>query len=146
MNPDEREWQAQEAATDCVRSGAAPNELDAASASYVALVHALREPIEVQLPVDFARRVALRAAAQESAKAVDSRLEQGLLWTLGVVFGIATLVATIIYGGNWLEPSIDLARQWIKPSLWLSLAGCLAVSAFSQQLPRLLARAARREA
>lgn len=146
MNPDEREWQAQEAAMDCVRSGAALHELDAASASYVALAHALREPIEVQLPVDFARRVALRAAAQASAKAVDSRLEQGLLWTLGVVFGIAALVATIIYGGNWLEPSIDLARQWIKPSLLLSLAGCLAVSAFSQQLPRLLARAAQREA
>ena len=146
MNPDEREWQAQEAAMDCVRSGAALHELDAASASYVALAHALREPIEVQLPVDFAHRVALRAAAQASEKAVESRLEQGLLWTLGVIFGIAALAAAVIYGGNWLEPSIDLTRQLIKPSLLLSLAGCLAVSAFSQQLPRLLARATQRDA
>ena len=146
MNPDEREWQAQEAATDCVRSGRALHDLDPASASYVALVRALREPIEVQLPADFARRVALRADAQASARAVESRLEQRLLWILGVLFGIAALAAAVIYGGNWLEPSIDLTRQLIKPSLLLSLAGCLAVSAFSQHLPRLLAWATRRDA
>jgi hypothetical protein len=146
MNPDEREWQAQEAATGCVRSGTALHELDSASASYVALVRALREPIEVQLPADFARRVALRAVARASARAVESRLEQHLLWILGVLFGIAALAAAVIYGGNWLEPSIDLTRQLIKPSLLLSLAGCLAFSAFSQQLPRLLGWATRRDA
>lgn len=145
MNPDEREWQAQEAATDCVRSGGALHELDSTSASYVALARSLREPIEVQLPSDFDQRVAMLATAHAPASEVESHLEQRLLLVLIAVLGIAALAVSVVYGGNWLGTSVDFASRLVKPSLLLTLVCCLGISVLSQQLPRMIAGSTRRD-
>lgn len=143
MNPDEREWQAQEAATDCVRSGGCLHELDSTSASYVALVRTLHEPIDVQLPLDFAQRVAKLATARESAVEIESRFEQRLLWMLSVILGVAAIAVSVIYGGSWFGASVSFASQLVKPSLLLTLLGCIGISVLSQQLLRIFAESAR---
>ncbi len=145
MNPDEREWQAQEAATDCVRSGGSLHELESMSASYVALVRTLHEPIDVQLPADFARRVAMLANAHAPAAEIESHLEQRLLLILIAVLGIAALAVSVVYGGNWLGTSVDFASRLVKPSLLLTLVSCLGISVLSQQLPRMIAGSTRRD-
>jgi hypothetical protein len=138
MIPDEREWQAQEAAVKAERIGAA-HELDSMSADYLALARALRQPLAVDLPNDFARRVAALATRSRPVAEIESGLERRLLFGLAVGFGIAALVAAIIYGGSWLGASISLVSQLGKPSTaWmLSLLGCLAVSVLSQQAARI---------
>jgi uncharacterized membrane protein len=137
MMPDEREWQAQEAAVKAERIGSA-RELDARSADYLAVARALRQPLAVDLPNDFARQVAALATRCRPVAEVESGLERRLLFGLAIGFGIAALVAAIVYGGSWLGGSISLVSQLGKPSMaWImSLLGCLAISALSQQLAR----------
>jgi hypothetical protein len=141
MIPDEREWQAQEAAIKAERLGSA-HELGASSADYLAVARALRQPLEVNLPDDFARRVAALAASYRPVAEIESGLERRLLIALAVVLGIAALVATMVYGGSWWGASISLVSQLGKPSMaWMSsLLACIALSVVSQQLGRFFAR------
>jgi hypothetical protein len=141
MIPDEREWQAQEAAVQAERTGAV-EESDALIADYLAVARALRQPLEVKLPDDFARRVAALATRYRPVAEIESGLERRLLFALAVVLGIAALVAAMVYGRNWLGASINLVSQLGKPSMpWLSsLLACVALSAVSQQLGRVFGR------
>jgi uncharacterized membrane protein len=139
MMPDESEWLAQEAAAKAERMGSA-HELDARSADYLAVARALRQPLAVDLPNDFARRVAVLTTRCRPVVEVESGLERRLLFGLAIGFGIAALVAAIVYGRSWLGGSISLVSQFGKPSMaWVvSLLGCLAISALSQQLARMV--------
>lgn len=138
MNPDEREWQVQERATQCERAGVDMPDADTESAEYLTIARALRQPLDSGLPADFASRVAGLAAARIRPAAVDSRFEQGLLVVLGLVMAASALVATVIYGTGWLGPLVNPLGQVGKSNLaWpLALLLCLAVSWLSEQLRR----------
>ncbi len=138
MNVEEREWQAQEAAMRRGRSGSDGQKLDTLSASYLSIVHAARQPIDVQLPVDFASRIALLAGERPHTVVIESRFERRMLIALIGLLGVAGLAAAMFYGGNWLMPSIKQLGQIGKPSLSLlmSLIACLGLSAIWQPLRR----------
>lgn len=152
MIPDEREWQAQERAMQCERAGVELTDGDAASAAYLSIARALRQPMDADLPADFAVRVARLAAARAHDAAPDSRFERGLLLVLGIAMGVAGLVAVAIYGPDWLGPLADALAAPIgrlgKANLaWpLALASCLALSWFSGHLQRLAGRSGRHPA
>ncbi|MEP6880679.1 MAG: hypothetical protein ABI866_01735, partial [Dokdonella sp.] len=99
MNPEEREWMAQEAATSFERAGRNASDLDPLTASYVSVARAMREPIEMRLPADFARRVSALAAARPVTVEIESGLERRLLLALGLVLGLAAMIVAIVYGG-----------------------------------------------
>ena len=140
MNPEEREWMAQEAATSFARAGRIASDLDPLTASYVSVARVMREPIEMRLAADFARRVSVLAAARAASIEVESGLERRLLLALGVVLGLAAMVVAIVYGGSWLGASLGLFSQLgeASQSLALTLLGCLAISVIAQQLRRWL--------
>lgn len=140
MNPEEREWIAQEAATSFERTGRIASDLDPLTASYVSVARAMREPIEMQLPADFARRVSALAAARPGTVEIESGFERRLLLVLGLVLGLAAMIVAIVYGGSWLGASLGLFSQLgeASQSLALTLLGCLAISVIAQQLRRWL--------
>ena len=142
MNPEQREWLAQEQAVARARNNRLDADDDALSSSYVAIARALRQPIEVQLPADFAARVAGLAMQRRPVVEIESALEKRLLLILGVAFGIAALAVGLIYGGNWFVPALGHLDQLGQPSLSLvvGLLGCLGISALAQQLHRLSGR------
>lgn len=136
MNTDEREWQAQELAARAERAGNILLDLDPLSAGYVPVVRALREPMAVGLPEDFAARVARLAVARASATAADSPMENRMLIALGLLLGLSALASAIIYGGNWFS-AIPAAFGKLGPSSgsWvLLLAGCLGLSWMGEQV------------
>ncbi len=149
MIPDEREWQAQERAMQCERAGVELTDGDAASAEYLSIARALRQPMDAELPADFASRIAGMVAVRERSAAVDSRFEQGLLVVLGVSMGIAALVAAWVYGADWMQSLLNpLAAplgQVGKANLgWpLAMASCLVLSWLSGQLHRRAGRSGR---
>ena len=142
MNPDEREWLAQEQAAEIARHNRVDMDEDELSISYLAIARALRQPIEVQLPADFAARVAGMATRQRPAVEIESGLEKRMLLILGVVLGAAALVVGLIFGANWFAPALGRLIQLGQPSLSLlfGLLACLGSSAFAQQLSRLAER------
>ena len=138
MNSEEREWQAQQQAIECERKGRVLANEDALTASYLPIARALRQPIQVPLPADFAARVTRLAMQQRSVVNIDSTLEKRLLMILGAVLGIAALVVGLIYGANWFAPALGRLDQLGPSSLSLlfGLFACLGVSALAQQLRR----------
>jgi hypothetical protein len=92
----EREWTLQQRAVD-IESGLAGAE--AAPASYRLVARALREPLPVDLPAGFARRVARRV---ERAALLDARWPQR--WTVVLLLALSALVVTglMLEGAGWL--------------------------------------------
>jgi hypothetical protein len=129
---DEREWAVQERALAEERAGIAPAAGEPALRSYRLLAHVLTQPLPVQLPADFARRVARRSTVP--ARAVDTRLEAALLAWLVTAMALAALAAVLRYGGAWL-PAFDpgaLGRWLAQPWLW-TLAACLGLSRLARR-------------
>ena len=123
---DAREWAAQERALAEERAGLAPAQGDPQLRSYRLVAHALAQPLDAQLPPDFARRVARQAA--RAARPADTRLERNLLVVLAATMALAALAATMMYGAEWL-PSLDLGRSvccWPNPGpgRWPPAWGC----------------------
>ena len=128
---DAREWAAQERALAEERAGLAPAQGDPQLRSYRLVAHALAQPLDAQLPPDFARRVARQAA--RAARPADTRLERNLLVVLAATMALAALAATMMYGAEWL-PSLDLGTVGVllaKPWTW-ALAACLGLSRLSR--------------
>jgi len=92
---DQAQWQAQERARIAVRDGV----VDAADADYLRIAHALRQAPSVDLPTDFASRVAGIARARQASA---SLLEQRLLRGLTLVFGLSSAVTVAYYGHAWV--------------------------------------------
>lgn len=136
MNPEEREWQAQQRAFECERDGHVRADEAPLVASYLPIARAVRQPIPVQLPADFAARVAGLALQQRSAVEIESTLEQRLLLILGVVLGIAGVFVGLIYGAGWFVPVLGRIDQLGQSSLSLlvGLFTCLMISGLAQQL------------
>jgi len=128
---DAREWSAQERALAEERAGLAPQAGDPQLRSYRLVAHALAQPLDEQLPPDFARRLAQQV--ERAARPADTRLEGNLLVLLVGAMVLSGLAATLIYGAQWL-PSLDqgtagalLAKPWV----W-ALAACLGLSRLSR--------------
>lgn len=137
MNPEDREWQAQERAMQIERDGRDMTEADGLSASYMGIARALREPLVAALPVDFAERMGALVANRRQPVEIESRFEQALLVTLGLIMGLSALVALLVYGsGDWVGPLTDSFRRLGRPLLtWpLAVAACLSLSWFAQHL------------
>jgi hypothetical protein len=128
---DAHEWSAQERALAEERAGLAPEAGDPQLRSYRLVARALAQPLDRQLPPDFASRVARRAA--RAARPADTRLEGNLLAMLAAAMALAALAATVTYGGQWL-PSLDqgaFGALLAKPWAW-ALAVCLGLSRLSR--------------
>ena len=98
---DEHEWQAQERAMQDVRNSAPTTGDDALSARYRAVSQALRQPPMAAIPMDFAARVAQRAAV--AGEAADGRFERVLMQVLVALLGVSVGVIGVLYGSSWLH-------------------------------------------
>lgn len=128
---DAHEWSAQERALAEERAGLAPEQGEPQLRSYRLVARALAQPLDEQLPPDFARRVARQAA--KAARPADTRLERDLLVLLAVAMALAALASTVLYGTQWL-PSLDQGALGVllaKPWAWI-LAACLGLSRLSR--------------
>ncbi|WP_051246626.1 hypothetical protein [Thermomonas fusca] len=88
---DARRWQAQERA----RRGEAD-----ADAGDLRIARALRDALPVDLPMDFAARMAARVQHRAEASTL---LEQRLLRVLGLVFALSAAVVVAWYGRGWVS-------------------------------------------
>ncbi|MEO7013855.1 MAG: hypothetical protein ABI127_06045 [Dokdonella sp.] len=142
MNPEEREWQAQQRAIECERKGHVHSEEDALTAGYLPVARALRQPIRMHLPADFAARVAGLAMQRRPVVEIESTMEQRLLLILGIILGITAVFVGLIYGASWFAPALGRLDQLGQSSLSLlfGVLGCLGISALAQQLSRLFDR------
>ena len=122
----EREWALQERAVRAERLGLDESD-DQALRRYRVVAHALRQPLDENLPTDFASKVALEARRRTAG---DTRLELYLsLALLGVLVGM--LVGVVVrYASSWkpLVPLV-LSQPWL-----LALAGVFALLAISRVL------------
>ena len=110
---------------------------DAGEAAYRRIAEALRHPPPVDLPPDFAARIA-RMAGQRAPAAVANRaqpeqslpsgeLERALVGVLGCVLALCALVAGGVYGPRmFAQVQAAIGLQGLQ---WTSLlAGCLVLS------------------
>lgn len=143
MNIDENEWLAQEQAMRLGRKAEASPAIDALTASYLPVMQALRAPLEDALPADFASRLAGLVQSRAQQGVVDGRVENLLLWGLGITFGIAALVVSLVYGASWFDAGLLMSGQGGRSlSSWvLTLGACMGGSWFLQS--HLQARVAR---
>ena len=121
--PAMREWALQERALDAERRGE-PAGADTRIDRYRAIARALREPVEPQLPPDFARRVARRvrddAAASGSA---ELRIATAMVAVLGAV-----ALGWLVRDGGAAFASLPVATNaWV-----LALGACVGTSALVQ--------------
>lgn len=91
---DEAQWQAQERARLAARDGGSEADPD-----HLRIARALRHAARVDLPADFASRVAGIARARQAS---GSLLEQRLLRGLGLVLGLTSALAVAYYGHGWM--------------------------------------------
>lgn len=122
------EWRLQERALRDERAGAATGD-DSLLAQYRCVARALRQAPPA-VPEDFAAAVANTARAQVAATSSSSSFERGLLRGLFATLGLSGLVATVLYGGQWMQ---GLAQLWSRApttaySWMLVLAACVAMS------------------
>jgi hypothetical protein len=128
---EEHEWSVQERALAEQRAGVPPRHGDASLRPYRLMAHLLAQPLEEQLPPDFARHVARQVAP--AARPGDTRLERSLLALLVAAMAVAGLAAVAIYGAGWM-PALDqgvLGTLLAKPWAWV-LAACLGLSRLSR--------------
>jgi hypothetical protein len=122
----EREWLAQENAMRRERLHLDPHGDDARTKRYRMLARALRQPLDENLPPDFARQL----AAQVGAARPTSRgagFELGLTAVLCLALLVSSIVVSMKYGDAWLRPLIALSPS--TSSSWrllLALAACMA--------------------
>lgn len=123
-----REWRLQERALHDERAGAATGD-DPLLAQYRSVARALRQA-QPAVPEDFAAVVASAARARVAATASSSTFERGLLRGLFAILVLSGLVATVLYGGQWMQGFALLwSRAPIAASNWmLLLAACIAMS------------------
>lgn len=128
---DAREWSAQERALAEERASLAPLRGDPQLRRYRLVAHALAQPLDEQLPTDFAYRMARQV--EQAARPAEARLERSLLALLAAVMTLAGLAVVVMYGAQWL-PSLD--QGWMgallgSPWAWV-LAACLGLSRLSR--------------
>ncbi|RUL62476.1 hypothetical protein EKH79_16545 [Dyella dinghuensis] len=135
---EEREWLMQERAAEAGRIEAQPD--DATPTSYDAIAHALRQPLNENLPTDFARHVANRARQRAS---INMYFELVLSLTLCGVLVLMLGGLVMYFGAGWLKlaqsnlPLRAIANEWI-----VALIACLLVFNLISKLLDVRGRAA----
>lgn len=122
----EREWALQERALRAERLGL-DDSADQALRRYRVVARALRQPLDENLPADFASKVAMQA---RRSAAGDMRLELYLSWALlGALVGM--LIGVVAwYANSWKQlMPLALSQPWL-----LALAGVLVLLAMSRVL------------
>jgi anti-sigma factor RsiW len=121
----EREWVLQERAVRAERLGL--DVRDAAKLQrYRAVARALRQPLDEDLPPDFASEVARNVRQQ----ATDTmRLELYLSWTLLGVLAVLLLGLVVRYS--------SLLQAWLSNPWLMALIACVALPALLGKLPAL---------
>lgn len=120
---EEREWLMQERAAEALRPGTQPH--GATPTPYSVIVSALRQPLDENLPTDFARHVAARARQRAS---VNMYFELVLSWTLCGVLTLMLGGLVMHFGADWLKlaqsmlPLQTIANKWI-----MALVACLVI-------------------
>jgi hypothetical protein len=123
---DEREWALQEQALRAERLGL-DRAADVDMQRYRTIARALKEPLDVQLPADFATKTARRAMQRNAS---GTSLELWMSYTLFGVLGAMMVVWVFFYSPMWLQPQQwampihDLANPWL-----LALIVCVALTA-----------------
>lgn len=119
----EREWALQERAVRAERLGLDARD-DAKLQRYRAVAHALRQPLNEELPPDFASQV----AKEVQRHATDTmRLELYLSWALLGVLAVVLLGWVVRYG--------SLLQAWLSNPWLVALVMCLALPALLAKLP-----------
>jgi hypothetical protein len=120
----EREWALQEQAVQAERLHLDPTD-NASVLRYRAIARTLRQPLDENLPADFAQHVATLASRRA---AIEMRFELYVSCTLlGVLMAMLVTLVTL-YGGAWLQlaqsslPVHALMNPWL-----LALAACIAL-------------------
>jgi hypothetical protein len=120
----EREWMLQESAMRAERLGLDESS-DQALQQYRAVARALRQPLDKNLPPDFASRISMEARRRAAG---DMRLELYLsLALLGVLVG--TLIGMVVqYARSWEQLlSLALTQPWLP-----AMAGVVALLAINR--------------
>jgi hypothetical protein len=122
----DREWALQEQALRAERLGLDPSK-HADLQRYRAVMHALQQPMDENLPSDFAVQM---TAHMRRTIASDTRLE---LWLSGALLGMlaAMLIGLVVQNGYvWLQlgQKLMLSLGWLNPWL-LALVVCLVMPA-----------------
>ena len=106
----EREWALQEQAVRAERLALDTSE-DEALRRYRAVAQALRQPLDDDLPLDFASAVAREARRRAAG---DMRLELYLSWTLLGVLIAMLIGVTVRYGSALAQfAHITLSQPWL---------------------------------
>ena len=106
----EREWALQEQAVRAERLALDTSE-DEALRRYRAVAQALRQPLDDDLPLDFASAVAREARRRAAG---DMRLELYLSWTLLGVLVAMLIGVTLRYGSALAQfAHITLSQPWL---------------------------------
>lgn len=125
---DEHEWDLQERGLRAARNAGAP-EADSATESYRRVAAALACMHGSEPPPDFTSAVMMQIARQNAG------IERALFRGLSVVLAASALVATALYGEQWLQAvqatSTDGPLQWV----WAG-TGCVVLSWMIGQLRR----------
>ena len=120
----EREWALQEQAARAERLGLDPSD-DQDLRRYRAVAQALRQPLDEDLPLDFASAVAREARRRTAG---DMRLELYLSWTLLGVLIVMLIGITLRYGSALAQfAHIASSQPWL-----LALAGFFALLGVSR--------------
>jgi hypothetical protein len=131
---DQAEWLAQERARVAARDGASLAG-DPMAARYARIAGALREPLDVALPPDFASQLARRVQAGASSLA-EGVFERALTRGLLGVFGLAAAVVAGMYGAQWLPPILEFLKldSAVAVNWALALGACVGASWLTDQL------------
>ncbi|GFZ95367.1 hypothetical protein [Dyella caseinilytica] len=123
---DEREWTLQERALQAERFGLGPED-DAKLQRYRAVTRALREPLDLQLPDDFAIQMALRVKRRSASD------RQPELWLSSVLLGAlcAMMVGlAVMCGPEWLQLGQAAVKSYQLTNPWLlALVACMVLPA-----------------
>ena len=128
---DAREWQAQERALREERLNLAGGDR---ATGYRRVARALRAPIPMDLPADFARQL----ARQAGVASLDLRLERWLLLASCVVLAVAVPAALARYGATWVEVAVAVfpALSQAAPGWLLALGACVVLNGLVEPLGR----------
>jgi hypothetical protein len=123
---DEREWALQEQALRAERLGLDPTS-DADVQGYRTVMRALKEPLDVQLPADFAAKTARKATQRTTS---NMSLELWLSYGLCGVLGAMMLGIIALYGQAWMHMAQTASAAYRLESPWLlALIACFALTA-----------------
>jgi hypothetical protein len=123
----EREWQAQENAMRRERMHLDSRNDDARTQRYRMLARNLRQPLEEQLPADFAQQIASQLGPVR--RRFDAPFESALIVVLGLALLIGSAIFLAPYSGQWWRSLISLSQSASSSlSLLIALAVCLGLT------------------